>query len=92
MNNVYAVGPLYWILRDIGTKETPRVAMGFLRQARPPWRVGKGIQFCVGKYILQIGLCRKPKGLENNDELSGLLYAMQARVIDSSVAEIGDWK
>jgi hypothetical protein len=92
MNNVYTIGPLYWILRDTGTKETPRIAMGFLRQARPPWRTGRGVQVCIGKFVLQIGLCRKPKNIDTNDELSGLLYAMQARVIDSPVAEIGDWK
>lgn len=59
-----------------------------MRQISPPWVTGKGIQFRTGKYTTQIGIWKNPKNLSEQD---GLLHAMQGRILDTSVDEIGDW-
>lgn len=80
---------LYWIARNNGKKGDPRISKGFMRQTSEPWLVGSGLQVRFGKYIFQIGICGKPKKLDDQD---GLLYAMQGRVMDVEPKEIGIWK
>lgn len=88
MNNLYTIGPLYWITRDTGTYQDRILAIGFMRQTSAPWRVGRGLHIRFGKYSFQIGLSKKSK---KTDDTEGLLYAMQGRVLNTTVAEIGDW-
>lgn len=92
MNNLHTIGPLYWVIRDNANDKTPKLAMAFMRQTGFPWRVGRGIQLKMNKYSFQIGLSKKTKEIDTLDEAEGLLYAMQGRVMETSVLEIGEWK
>lgn len=92
MNNLHTIGPIYWVLKDNATNKTPRLAMAFMRQTDFPWRVGRGIQLKMNNYSFQIGLSKKTKTTDDLGELDGLLYAMQGRVMETSVLEIGDWQ
>lgn len=92
MNNLHTIGPIYWVLKDNATNKTPRLAMAFMRQTDSPWRVGRGIQLKMNNYSFQIGLSKKTKTTDDLGELDGLLYAMQGRVMETSVLEIGDWQ
>ena len=89
MNVVQAVGPVYWICRDIVPTNTPLIAWGFMRQTSAPWRVGKGIQIRFKKHTFQIGLSCKGKQVSDD---TGLLYAVQGRYLDDKPKEIRDWK
>jgi hypothetical protein len=89
MNAVQAVGPVYWICRDIVPPNTRLFAWGFMRQTSAPWRVGKGIQIRFKKHTFQIGLSRKGKQVSDD---TGLLYAVQGRYLDDKPKEIRDWK
>lgn len=89
MNNLYIFGKIYWILRDTGKVKDKTISKGFMRQTSAPWRTGNGIQIRIGKYVLQIGICGKPKNLGDQD---GLLYAIQGRLMDTEIKEIGDWR
>ena len=88
MNNLYVFGKLYWILKNTGKKKDPVISTGFMRQTAPPWFTGTGIQLRAGKYLLQVGVCGNPQKLDDKD---GLLYAMQGRVMDIEVEQIGEW-
>ena len=88
MNNLYTIGPLYWITRDTVTYQDRILAIGFMRQTSAPWRVGRGLHIRFGKYSFQVGLSKKSKKTYDTE---GLLYAMQGRVLNTTVAEIGDW-
>lgn len=89
LNEVYSVGPVYWIKRDIGNDKTPLLSRAFMRQTTSPWRVGRGVQVCVGKYTLQVGVCRSNPHAEDD---VGLLHAMEGRYLDSDVDEIRKWQ
>jgi hypothetical protein len=89
LNAVQAVGPVYWIYRDIVHPNTPLIAWGYMRQTSAPWRVGKGIQIKVRKHTFQIGLSRV--GFKMSDE-EGLMSAVQGRYLKFKANEIGDWK
>jgi len=89
MNNLYVVKNVYWILKNTGKKKTKVVSRGFMRQTSAPWLTGTGIQMRFGKYVFQIGLCGKPKEL---DDTNGLLYAMQAREMEAPLRDIRGWK
>ncbi len=91
MNKLYSISFLYVILRDIGVVTDPTVSIGFMRQTGPPWKTGKGVQLCLGKYILQIGVCRSPKELRHVKDDDGLLYAMQGRLLEEDPNKIGSW-
>jgi hypothetical protein len=88
LNVVHKFGPTYLITRDTGIPKSRVLAVGFMRQTAPPWGTGKGLQVRVGKYITQFGIWKNPKNLSEQD---GLLHAMQGRILDTSVDEIGDW-
>lgn len=89
MNNLYVIGKIYWILRDISKPKDRVFSKGFMRQTSPPWLTGSGIQIRFGKYTLQIGICGKPRSLDDQD---GLLYAIQGRLMDTEIREIGEWR
>jgi hypothetical protein len=89
VNNLYTTKRFYWIIRDTGKSTDPHISKGFMRQVNPPWLVGSGIQFRLGKYVLQIGICGGSKSLSDDE---GLLYAMEGRVMDSNPKEIGNWR
>lgn len=89
MNNLYVVKNVYWIMKNTGTKGTKFVSRGFMRQTSSPWLTGSGVQLRFGKYVFQIGLCGKPKEL---DDTTGLLYAMQAREMEAQPRDIRGWK
>ena len=88
MNNLYVFKRIYWIVKNTGKKGEPLVASGFMRQTASPWLTGNGIQFRLGRYSLQVGICGNPQKLDDKD---GLLYAMQGRVMDIEVEKIGEW-
>jgi len=91
LNTVWIAGPIYWIVRDSDqTKRFPvSLSFGFMRQTSHPWKTGWGVQVRVCKYIYQFGVCRKPRGL---DDQSGLLYAVKGRILDTPITEIGEWQ
>lgn len=89
MNRLYSLGVFYWIIRDIGKPRDPVVSIGFMRQTGYPWKSGKGPQVRLGKYLLQFGLCRSKKEIQ--EERDGLLYAMQGRLLEEKPSEIGSW-
>jgi hypothetical protein len=89
VNKLYVFGKLYWILRDVGKAEDRHLSKGFMRQTSSPWLTGSGIQFRIGKYVLQIGTCKNPQRLHEDD---GLLYALQGRIMDSKPKDIRDWR
>lgn len=91
LNTVWVAGPFYWILRDSDqVRKLPiSITFGFMRQTSQPWKTGWGLQLRVRKYIYQIGVCRKPKRL---DDQSGLLYAVKGRILDTPITEIGEWQ
>lgn len=89
MNVVQAVGPVYWICRDIIPTNTPLLAWGFMRQTSAPWRVGKGIQIKVRNHTLQIGLSRVGSDMSDED---GLMTAVQGRYLKAKAKDIRDWK
>lgn len=89
VNSVQAVGPIYWICRDVIPTGTPRVSWGFMRQLSSPWRVGKGVQIRLKRHTFQIGLSRKSKKVSDEN---GLLYAIQGRYLGDTPKDIRDWK
>lgn len=89
MNNLYVFGKIYVILRDIGKVGDRHISKGFMRQTSSPWLTGTGIQIRIRKYILQVGVCKNPKRLHEDD---GLLYALQGRIMDSNPKDIGEWR
>lgn len=92
INSVWTFGPIYWILRDSGTKKDKPLSIGFMRQTSHPWRTGKGVQVRVSKYVYQIGLSRKAQKDIVDDEHSGLLYALKGHQLKTPVKEIRKWK
>lgn len=87
LNSVWIAGPLYWVIRDFKTSKYP-ISIGFMRQTSQPWKTGRGIQIQVHKYSYQVGVCRKPK---NMDDQAGLLFAVQGRILETPITEIGEW-
>lgn len=91
MNRLYSISFVYAILRDIGKNGDPLVSIGFMRQTGPPWKTGKGVQIRVKKYVLQLGICRSNKKITREEHELGLLYAMQARLLEDKPNKIGNW-
>jgi len=89
MNAVQAVGPVYWICRDVVPAGTPFIASGFMRQTSAPWRIGKGIQIKVRKHTFQIGISKVGSDMSDDD---GLMTAVQGRFLKDKAKEIRDWK
>ena len=89
MNAVQAVGPVYWICRDVVPPNTPFIAPGFMRQTSAPWRVGKGIQIKLKKHTFQIGISKVGSDMSEED---GLMTAVQGRFLKAKAKEIRDWK
>ena len=89
INTVHGFWFVYWIVRDTATKPTPRMAVGWLRELGGYWRVGKGIQIKTGKYITQVGVCKK-REFTNEDE--GTLNVLEGRMMTTPTSEIGDWR
>jgi len=90
INSLWVFGPVYWIVRDIEpNKKSPLVSIGFMRQTTRPWNTGRGIQVQSKKYSYQIGVCRKSPPM---DDQSGLLFAVQGRILETPSTEIGEWK
>lgn len=88
MNTVQAVGPIYWICRDVIPANTPLIGIGFMRQISYPWRVGKGVQVRLPNHTFQIGVSRRQKYLDPED---GLLGAVQGRYLDHEPKDIRSW-
>lgn len=89
LNVVRGIGPLYWIFRDTGKKGVPILSMGWTRELGGYWRVGKGPQIRVGKYIFQFGLCKK-QNIKTEDE--GILTAIEGRMMQATTSEISTWR
>jgi hypothetical protein len=89
LNVVRGFGPFYWILRDTGKKGVPFVSFGWTRELGGYWRVGRGIQIRVGKYIYQFGLCKK-REVPNEEE--GVLMVLEGRMMQTTTSEISTWR
>lgn len=87
-NKVVGVGFVYVIRRNNGASSDPHISTGFMRELAHPWRVGKGVQVRLGVNVFQLGLCRKTK---HEDEMSGFLSAMQARMLEEPIEKIREW-
>lgn len=76
----------YWIFRDNGIIGTPYVVKAFMHQVSPPWWRGKGVQFRLKNYTLQVGILRAkavpPSDSDLDSDLSGLLVQMGGRELD----------
>ena len=88
MNAVQAVGPIYWITRDLVPSNTPLIGLGFMRQTSYPWRIGKGIQIRFPRHTFQIGFCIRPAEFSDND---GLLHALKGRFLEHKAEDIRSW-
>lgn len=89
MNVVQNLGPLYWIVRNNGKKGNKVFSTGFMRQLSEPWLQGKGLQFRVSKYTLQVGFCRPHEYLS---EEYGVLGAMGGFYMSDTPKEISKWR
>lgn len=87
LNLVLGLGFIYWVLRD--THKGFSVSRGFMRETNHPWRTGRGIQIGLGKYVFQIGVCKR-----NNiiNEMNGLLNALKGRELHYKPKEIREWR
>jgi len=85
MNKLQAITWLrvYWLVRDTGWDDDPRLCRAFMRQNSAPFWRGQGIQFRRKKYILQIGILTG-KGKSRLDQLDG-------RELSDSPEEIRQW-
>lgn len=88
LNTVQVAGRVYWIVRDLVPKGTRRFSRAFMRETESPWRTGKGIQLRVSNKTIQVGICDKGRP---GDDLDGLVYAMQGRLLVDSPHVIGNW-
>lgn len=92
LNKVQVAGRLYWITRDLVVAGTPLVSKGFMRETDAPWRVGHGIQFRIHTRTFQVGICSRSRSASPiEDEVEGLMYAIQGRLMDDSPHKIGNW-
>jgi len=93
LNKVQVAARLYWITRDLVVTGTPFVSKGFMRETDAPWRTGQGIQLRVLSRTFQVGICSKGRSTSPiEDEVSGLVYAIQGRLMDDSPHKIGNWE
>lgn len=88
LNTVQVAGRLYWITRDYIPDGTPLLTKGFMRETDSPFRAGKGIQVRIPKRTVQVGICDRGRPA---DEIDGLVYAMQGRLLEDSPHKIGNW-
>jgi hypothetical protein len=89
LNVVHGFGFFYWIVRDTGNKNTPKICIGWTREIGGYWRKGKGPQIRFGKYLLQFGLCKKNKVANEQD---GILRAVEGRILELTTKEISTWR
>jgi len=87
LNLVLGLGFIYWVLRD--THRGFSVSRGFMRETNHPWRTGRGIQIGLGKYVFQIGLCKRNNVIS---EMHGLLNALKGRELKHKPKEIREWR
>lgn len=87
LNLVQGIGFVYWIVRD--THKGFSLSTGFMRETDFPWRTGRGVQMGIGKYVFQIGFCKRNK---LNNEIMGLTHAVKGRELDLKPTEIGEWR
>ena len=87
LNLVLGLGFVYWVLRD--THRGFSVSRGFMRETNHPWRTGRGIQIGLGKYVFQIGLCKRNDAIS---EMNGLLNALKGRELHYKPKEIREWR
>lgn len=88
LNSLQVAGRIYWIVRDYIPTNTPIICKGFMRETDSPFRTGKGIQVRIPKRTIQVGVC--DRGVAE-DEIGGLVYAMQGRLLKDSPHKIGNW-
>ena len=86
LNLVLGLGFIYWVLRDTHTGFS--VSRGFMWETTYPWRTGNGVQIGFGKYIFQIGLCKRNDAIS---EMNGLLNALKGRELHYKPKEIREW-
>jgi hypothetical protein len=89
LNIVHGIGRIYWIVRDTATSSTPKLCIGWTKELGGYWRVGKGPQIKLGKYVLQFGFCQRQEPV---DETAGILRAVEGRLLDTTVKEITTWR
>lgn len=74
---------LYWITRDTGLPNGPRVERSVMLQTSPPFWQGKGVTFRFGKYTFQVGILLR-KGSSILDQLGG-------RELEEDAKDIREW-
>jgi hypothetical protein len=87
LNLVLGLGFIYWVLRD--THKGFSMSLGIMRETNYPWRTGNGIQIGIGKYVFQIGFCKRNNAI---DEMNGLLNALKGRELHHKPKEIREWR
>ena len=87
LNLVLGIGFIYWVLRD--THKGFSMSFGFMRETNYPWRTGNGVQIGLGKYVFQIGFCKRNNAI---DEMNGLLNALKGRELQHKPKEIREWR
>ena len=88
LNRVFPIGPVYFIRRDNGSKNTPVLCKAFMHEISNPWRRGKGIQVRIRSQVLQVGVCKK---YPDQREDEGVLSAIGGRYMDTEVKDIREW-
>lgn len=89
LNRLQVAGRIYWIVRDVAERTTPRVSRAFMRETDAPWRTGVGIQVRFSCRTIQIGWCDKG---HSSDEIGGLVYAVGGRMLEDTPNKIGSWE
>lgn len=89
LNEVHGFLFFYWIVRDTATTSMPFLSFGWVKELGGHWRRGKGIQIKFGKYITQVGVCKKYTFASEED---GTLNALEGRMLPTTIDEIGDWR
>ena len=89
INQLWTIGPLYWITRDNTSLQSPIVAVGFMRQTNHPWKTGKGLQIRINRYALQVGICKKTQPI---NETNGILGAIGGRIMEEDTSTIRNWR
>ncbi len=87
LNLVLGLGFIYWVMRD--THKGFSISRGFMRETSHPWRTGRGIQIGLGKYVFQIGICKRNNVIS---EMNGLLNALKGRELHYKPKEISEWR
>jgi hypothetical protein len=90
MNLVQAVGPLYWVIRQVEQKQPLAIKPVRMNETDYPWHKGRGLEVRWRHHAVQVGVCRLRKV---SSEEEGLLGAVGGRDLDIEPQRIGrEWQ